>query len=191
MPQITLGGGRSNGPFGLPGSGGSRPGGGGIGLPGQNPPGGQRGGQQGGGYPDPRRTDDYAKAAPVTIRWESALPIQEAEQKAGDAGAETVGKAEAGFYRVAIYGFDWLPENAANELKKHAVLQVDGLKDIKASKVQIIRREDGPVIVYWFPRSKKISVEDYAITFDAQFGAMHTTQTFILEKMVYNDKLEM
>jgi hypothetical protein len=193
LPRISIGGGTGGGGLGYPG-GGRR--GGGVGIPGaggQYPPTGG-GGQQyprGGGYPEGRGSDEYVKSAPLTVRWESALPIQQAEQKAGDAGAEGVGKTESDVYRIAVFGLEWLPEDASKDLKKHASLQVDGMKDIKPSKVQILRREDGPVILYTFPRSKKISVEDYVITFVAEMGRMQVSQTFYLEKMMYNGKLEM
>lgn len=128
----------------------------------------------------------------MTVRWESALPIQEAEQKARDAGATTIGKPDPNMYQIAVYGFSQhLTSDDAKTLKKEAMLQVEGLKDIKPSKVQVLQRENGPVVVYWFPRQKKISPEDYAITLDAQMGQMRIIQTFLLEKMVYNGKLEM
>lgn len=128
----------------------------------------------------------------MTVRWESAKPIQEAEQKARDAGAPSVGKPDPNMYEIAIYGFaQRLNSSDTKTLKKQAMLQVEGLKDIKPSKVQVLQRSDGPVILYWFPRQKKITLDDYAITFDAQLGQMRVIQTFLLEKMVYNDKLEM
>lgn len=128
----------------------------------------------------------------MIVRWESALPIQEAEQKARDAGAPTIGKPDPNMYQIAVYGFaQHLTSDDSKTLKKEAMLQVEGLKDIKPSKVQVLQRENGPVIVYWFPRQKKISTEDYAITLDAQMGQMRIIQTFLLEKMVYNGKLEM
>jgi hypothetical protein len=128
----------------------------------------------------------------MTVRWETALPIQQAEQKARDAGAPTVGKRDPNVYQIAVYGFTQrLTGNDAKTLKKGAMLQVDGIKDIKPSKVQVLQREDGTVVLYSFPRNKKISPDDYAITFDAQMGQMRVIQTFLLEKMVFNGKLEM
>lgn len=209
-PRIGTGGGYPGGGGGMGRVGVGFPGGGGMGRRGGGYPGGgvgyPGGGTQyprnggGGQYPqgggrqgkDSGANPNAEKPAPMTVRWESALPIQEAEQKARDAGAPSVGKPDPNMYQIAVYGLtQHLTSNDSKTLKKEAMLQVEGMKDIKPSKVQVLQREDGPVILYWFPRNKKISTDDYAITFDAQMGQMRVIQTFILEKMMYNGKLEL
>src|SRR5207248_4895745 len=110
----------------------------GIGFPGGGRRGGgyPGGGNPGGGYPGSGggrqgRPDGQAQTPPtLTVRWESALPIREAELKARDTGAE-------GHYAIAVYG---VPRRVADNSKtftaasKHeAVLKRAGKKDMNRS----------------------------------------------------------
>lgn len=188
-----MGGGRRGGGIGFPGGGIGFPGGGGQrgggGYPGGN--GGGRG-QRGGRYPEPG-ADTYEKPAPMTIRWESAAPIKEAEEIAHDKGAPSAGTLTATkYYAIAVYGLaQRMTNESAKELKKHATLQREGKKDIKPERVQVLQREEGPVVLYLFPRSAKIKLDDGSVTFDAIMGRIQLVETFDLQDMLYNDKLEL
>ena len=197
---------------GQPGQGGGRRSGIGIGVPGIGGIGGGRrgggypgGGYPGGGYPDggypgggrSRRTDDGGanSSQPVSLklRWESALPVREAELKNRDTTAPTV---DDGHYAIAVYG---VPNRMANgdskslggQLKKAAVIKRDGKKDLKPSSVEVLQYADGPVIVYLFPRSEEITRQDRRVGFEAKIGRMEFTQFFYTEDMVYQNKLEL
>jgi hypothetical protein len=171
----------------------------GIGIPGL----GRRGGYPGGGYPGggypsgggaPQGRDGQAQSPPVlALRWESALPIREAELKTGDDSAPTVDEAH---YAIAVYG---VPprldpgdsKSVVAALKKQAVLERDGKKDIKPSSVEVIERDDGPVIVYSFPRSAEITKSDRRVEFTVQIGRLKFSEPFFTEDMVYDGKLEL
>jgi len=75
------------------------------------------------------------------------------------------------------------------DLKKLAVLKRDGKKDFKPSGVQILQRDDGPIIVYLFPRSTEISKTDRRVEFDAQIGRLKFAEPFYLDDMLYDGKL--
>jgi hypothetical protein len=176
----------------------------GIGLPGMGGM-GRRGGMGGsgggGGYPgggQRRGTDDGTSAdrneAPsLKLRWESASPVREAELKARETNAPTV---DADHYAIAVYG---VPSRMAhtdskdltNELKKQAALKRDGKKDLKPSSVEVLQREDGPVILYLFPRSKEITRQDKRLEFDAKIGRLQFEQSFYVDEMTYQGKLEL
>jgi len=187
--ERSPGGGRRRGGIGI-----GFPGGGGIGrYPG--------GGYPGGGYPGggSRRTDDGAgrtdgsQPPALKVRWESALPVREAELKARDTTAPTL---EEGQYAIAVYGVPSRMANAdskslSDQLKKQAALKRDGKKDLKPSNVEILQREDGPVIVYLFPRSKEITQQDRRVEFEAHIGRLEFSQAFFLDDMVYQGKLEL
>jgi hypothetical protein len=194
------GSGRRGGGFGggIPGIGGRR---GGYGYPGGYPGGGYPGG--GGGYPGGaypgggrRRDDDTANSSQppsLKIRWESALPVREAELKTRDTNAPTV---DEGHYAIAVYGVPSRiaggdPQRLADQFKKEAALKRDGKKDIKPSEVQVLQREEGPVVVYLFPRSKEITAQDRRIEFSAKLGRMELTSSFFPEDMTYQSKLEL
>jgi hypothetical protein len=99
-------------------------------------------------------------------------------------------------YAIAVYG---IPHRAAEgdakslekELKREAALKRDGKKDVKPSKVEVLRREDDTVIVYLFPRAKEITRQDRRVEFEAQIGRFQLTQAFYPQDMTYNGKLEL
>jgi hypothetical protein len=78
--------------------------------------------------------------------------MREAELKARDIGAPDVADE---FYAIAVYG---IPRGAVtddskerqDELKKLAVIKRQGKKDVKPSRVDILLRESGPLVVYLF-----------------------------------------
>jgi hypothetical protein len=163
--------------IGLPGMG--RRGGGGY--PGAGNPGGQAGGNGG--------STAAGQPPSLRLRWESALPIR----KAHEANSPTV---DEGHYAVAVYGVpDHLVSAAgqglASQLRKEAAIKRNNKPDLKPSSVDILQREDGPLIVYFFPRSNEITRQDSRIEFDAKIGSLKFTQAFIVDDMVYQGKLEM
>lgn len=187
---------RSGGGMGR--GGGISMGGVGIGLPGMGRRGGMGG--PGGGYPGGGRrggTDDpgtdYNEPPTLKIRWESAFPVREAELKARDTNAPTL---DPDHYAIAVYGVPSRmaggdSQSLAKQFKKKATIKRDGKKDLKPSSVQVLQREDGPVIVYLFPRSKEITRQDKRIEFGAQIGRLQFTQSFYVDDMNYQGKLEL
>lgn len=133
-----------------------------------------------------------AKIPTLTIRWESAPPVREAELKNRETGAPTV---DADHYALAIYG---IPRSMiandlkaqVNELKKHATLKRYAKKDLKPSSVEILLREDGPVILYLFPKSDKITWRDQSIQFDAQIANLKCSQSFDTSDMRFHGNVE-
>ena len=71
----------------------------------------------------------------------------------------------------------------------------DNKKDIKPTSVQILRREDGPVVVFLFLRPKNakegIAKDDRRVEFDAQIGKLSVSQAFYLEDMTFQGKTEL
>ncbi len=167
----------------------------------------------GGGYPQqqqpyppqnrPANNDDSSSSREqtppkLTLRWESALPIREAELKTHDPNAPTL--EDQNHYAIAIYG---VPANMVNgdlkqladEAKKKTTLSRDGKKDMKPTSVQILRRDDGPVVVFLFlkPKNAKeaISKDDRRVEFDGQIAKLAFTQSFYLEDMTFQGKTEL
>jgi hypothetical protein len=191
--------------YGGGGGGGYPGGGGGVGFPGGGI-GFPGGGRRGGGYPgggggnsqgSDTSSDGSSRAAQtpptLTVRWETALPVREAELKARDTSAPVV---EEGHYAIAVYG---IPErmtrgdskNLADSLKKEASLRRDGKKELKPSSVEVLPRDDGPVVLYLFPKSNEITQADRRVEFDVKIGRLKFSQPFFLEDMVFKGKLEL
>ena len=82
-------------------------------------------------------------------------------------------------------------QSLAKQLKKQAAIKRDGKKNLKPSSVEVLPREDGPVIVYLFPRSQEITRQDKRIEFDAQIGRLQLAQFFYVDDMNYQGKLEL
>jgi hypothetical protein len=145
------------------------------------------------GTNDGSSTNASQTAPTLTLRWESALPIREAELKAREINAPSL---DEDYYAIAVYG---IPSRAVNDdskqladqLKAQAVIKRDGKKDLKPSGVQILLREDGPVIVYLFPKTAEITWRDHRIEFDAQIGRLKFTQAFAADDMMFHGKLEL
>jgi hypothetical protein len=142
--------------------------------------------------------DRSTKASPdqpatLTLRWESALPMREAELKARDIGAPDVADE---FYAIAVYG---IPHGAitddskdrSEELKKLAVLKRDGKKDLKPTRVDILLRESGPLVVYLFSKSAEFNWRDHGMTFEAQISRLKFSQAFSTDDMTFHGKLEL
>ena len=203
------GGGRRGGGGGYPGGGGGYPGGGG-GYPGGGGGGGYPGGGGGNGrsrYPDDqdpngqgggnnrRRADDEANSPkPVTLRWESAEPVQQAILKSKDSNAPAMHEKE---YAIVVSG---LPNRVSSrnssaleekKLKADAVLKKDSNKKIKPVAVKVMRLEDGTKIVYYFSRKDEITLKDRMIEFDAKIGRYEIARPFVLSEMTFDGRLSL
>jgi hypothetical protein len=128
----------------------------------------------------------------VEVRWESARTVRAAELKANDTDAPDW---EGSFYVVAVYdvpGLDINSKALAGELKRQSLLQADGKKPLKPVRVDLLPQVGNlTTVVYLFPRSVEITMEDKRIEFAAQFGRLSMAQYFYTQEMQYNGKLEL
>jgi len=128
---------------------------------------------------------------PFLIRWESALPIREAELKARETNAPAVDEDR---YAVAVYGLPAHlakdPRALADRVKGQAALKRDGQKDLKPISVDVIPRDDGAVVVFLFAK-KELVASDGKAEFSALIGVYQFTQAFQLDQMMYQGKLEL
>ena len=122
------------------------------------------------------------------------MPVRAAELKAHDASAPTLDDESQ--YAIAVYGVPSRfvtggEKSLPKQLKKDAALKRDGKPDIKPSNVEVVERSDGPVIVYFFPRSNEITAKDQRVEFDAKIGHLKMTQPFFTDEMTFQRKLEL
>ena len=135
-----------------------------------------------------------AKPPTLTLRWESALPVREAELRARDVTAPTLDDQD--HYAISVYGIPRgiLRDDSkimAEDLKRQALLKREGKKDTKPSSVEILLRDDGPVVLYLFPKSAEFNWRDHRVEFDAQLPNLKFTQAFSLDDMTFHGKLEL
>jgi hypothetical protein len=182
---------RSMNPIGMGGIG--------LGVPGMGGPGmggARRGmGYPGGGYPSgqSQRSSNTEDPPKLTLRWESAMPVRSAEIKAHDNLAPTIDEKH---YAIAVYGIpdrllDGDTKKLQDQLKKEAAIKPDGKKDFKPSSVEVLERPDGPVVVYFFSNSTEIAKADRRAEFDATIGRLILTQSFFIDEMVWQGKIEL
>jgi hypothetical protein len=130
----------------------------------------------------------------LIVRCESATPVRQAEIKLQDANAPGW---DGEYYAVSVYG---VPVDAgrldepgrAGVIKRLGVLKRDGMKDVRASKVEISPSANGLAnVLYLFPRNIAIGAEEKRIEFDAQLGRLYVAQYFYPHEMQLQGKLEL
>jgi len=142
---------------------------------------------------DSRSARSLVQAMTLRLRWETALPVRIAELKSHEIEPPTL---EGDGYRIAVYGipngnFKGDPKKLGDPLKEGALLKREGKKDVKPSSVEVFQRADGVAVVYLFPFSAEISPKDGHLEFEAHIGRIVVAQTFILEEMEFQGKLEL
>ncbi len=131
---------------------------------------------------------EFRQPPKLTLRWESALPVQEAELKARHANAPSV---DENSYTLAVVGIPEAMVSDNSHTKPQGELKREGKKTIKASDIQVLTLDEGNIVLFLFPRSKEVSKADGRIMFEGRFGPLEFKQTFELDQMVYNGKLEL
>lgn len=129
----------------------------------------------------------------LLVRWESAVPVQAAELKRGEGQPPTL--SDDG-YSIAVYGVPWTdakgdPLTLARDFKESAFLRREGKKDVKPLRVEAFELEHSCVVVYLFPYSAEISKRDGSVQFVALIGRLQVAQTFNVEEMLFQGKLEL
>ena len=177
-------------------------------LPGMQPEnGGRKGGFAGdGGYhggPYPRRGRDPDENTPremhglpsfiATIRWESALPIQQALSRSSDGRAINPSEKE---YVIAVLGLP-LPgganqtDDVREQLLAYTKLIRKGKDPVAPSEVKINASNAAGEVRFYFPKKEPISLDDKEVTFETQLGKMRLEQKFRLKDMTFKGKLEL
>jgi hypothetical protein len=122
-----------------------------------------------------------AISSTVTVRWESALPVRQAELKLRQE-AQPAGEP---VYVIAILG---LPREIAiytpQEFRSRAVLKIKGKKRIAADDVKIVTSDDKPVVLLFFPKTTEITpaAKEVELTMN---GVLELRQKFVLKEMIY------
>jgi hypothetical protein len=208
------GSGRSRGGLGFPGGGIGFPGGGGGGYPGGGYPGGGRSGGSpngGGGYPGGGRGGGEPMIH-ATVRWESALPVQEALHLHAD--EEKPNPDFEKYYVIALIGdlndlrsrrgrYDDNSDDTSNDNDRNnqADRRMEAFKDYTR-----LERKDGPLhlekvdegsrtgsrgpgVYFYFSRSQEISMDDKEVDFSTKVGSTEIKAKFTLKDMRYHGKL--
>src|SRR3984957_13209933 len=129
----------------------------------------------------------------LLVRWESALPVRAAELKAREAQPPTL--SDDG-YLIAVYGVPFTdakgdPVSLARDFKESAFLKREGKQNVKPLSVEAFELEQSVVVVYRFPLWAEIGKRDTQVEFIALIGRLEVSQTFNVEEMQFQGKLEL
>jgi hypothetical protein len=129
----------------------------------------------------------------LLVRWESALPVRAAEFKNGEAQPPTL--SDSG-YEIAVYGVPFTdakgdPLALAKFFTESAFLKREGKKDVRPVSAEAFELEHNVVVVYRFPLWAEISKRDGVVEFSALIGRLQVSQTFNVEEMQFQGKLEL
>jgi hypothetical protein len=128
----------------------------------------------------------------LEIRWESAGPVRAAETKSHEEDAPDLDPSQ---YSIAVYdvpGLDVDQKNLAADLRRESALARDGKKDLKPSQVELLPQANGlTTVVYSFPRTDAITVDDKRVMFTAVFDHLSIAQYFYTKDMQFQGKLDL
>ena len=131
----------------------------------------------------------------LTIRWESAMPVQAAELRTHDNSAPELDGED---YAIAVYNINLklasieFMKTIDKDLQRIAVLKIEGREEVRPSRVVSVLLGDGMAnVIYFFPRSAHITSEDSRLEFDGQVGRIVFAQYFYPPEMKFLGKLEL
>jgi hypothetical protein len=129
----------------------------------------------------------------LQVRWESAAPLHAAELKAGE---KAVPNWDGDYYAIAVYGVPGITraneKNLQGELRQTSLLKRHGKKDLKPARVDIALLGDNTArILYLFPRTAEITLDDGRVEFVSQIGRIYLGPSFTIADMTFQGKLEL
>ena len=149
------------------------------------------GGQSGGGT-----------APMIYVSWRSALAFRQAVAKAkfgAEAGTSADAKKmvdeEPPSYLITISGLSGRALHGGDKMKESLMqntsLLVKGKDPIQATDVQTGGNEQRPVLIFVFPKTAPITLDDKDVEFSTKLGPIAVKQKFHLKDMVLNGKLDL
>jgi hypothetical protein len=149
--------------------------------------------------------DDSAPKLPVTVRWDSALPVREAllrsrssdhlssSEDAKDNVDKSLNEPEKN-YIITVIGL--LTNDQARDRERVRKELIGAAKLIRMRKAPVrpenveLDASAGAIQVF-FPRTDPIRLTDKEVTFQIQFGSIRVEKNFRLKAMTYKGKLEL
>jgi hypothetical protein len=134
----------------------------------------------------------HAKPDPGSfyVRWASASTVRAAEKKLGDLDAPAT---DDKYYTIVVYDIPTPSRmNIESELKGIASLKREHKKDIKPSRVIVVRKDETLAdVIYQFRRSEEITNKDSYVGFAAQIERLVLWQVFYPQQMQVQGRLEL
>jgi hypothetical protein len=138
----------------------------------------------------------------LTVSWRTALPVRQAVAKAkyGDEAATSpeakkLIEEDQKYYAILLTGIPGRSVRNGDKMKElllqNTTLTVKGKDPIQASDVQSGGNEQKALVLFLFPKTAPLSVDDKDVEFATKLGPLVVRQKFHLKDMVFNGKLEL
>jgi hypothetical protein len=138
----------------------------------------------------------------ITVSWRTALALRQAVAKekfgaevATSADAKKLVEEDPKYYGILVSGLPGRALHANDKLKdallKNTSLQVKGKDPIQPADVQTGGNEQRALVLFLFPRTAALSVDDKDVEFSTRLGQITVKQKFHLKDMVFNGKLDL
>jgi len=156
------------------------------------------GGGGGGGYGGGRQNtgdeqqQSRSRGPEVNVRWESALPVMQAHAKLKQGDAAKLDEAPKDYVIAVVWPSQ--PggvQDAQNDLKAASRLEVKGKDPVPAEDTLVKSDASGRTMLFLFPRTTPITLEDKEVDFVTQVGRLKIEHKFKLKDMVYHNQLSL
>ena len=145
-----------------------------------------------------------SSALPVMIRWQTALPMRQAQMRARY-GKEAATSPEARkflaqepqLYVIAVTGLPGMVvsggagDQSKERIAKSTTLTPMGKPPIRPLGVEFVASNQGVDVLIGFPRTAPIVLEDQEVELSSQIGTASVKSKFKLKDMVFKGKLEL
>jgi hypothetical protein len=138
----------------------------------------------------------------LIVSWRTALPVRQAVAKekygteaATSPDAKKLVEEDQKYYGVLVSGLPGRAVRANDQMKaallKNTSLIVKGKDPIAPADIQTGGNEQKALVIFLFPRTAALSLDDKEVEFSTRFGPLVVRQKFRLKDMVFNGKLEL
>lgn len=135
----------------------------------------------------------------IIVQWSSALPVRLAQLKAEAANGQPSPVDVQGAtrpvnaYAVTVAGLPAPKDKAAAEkqLANAAVLLRKGKAPIRSTGAEVIVGTGNSLVMFSFPKSNAISLDDKEVEFKTEIGPMEVSRKFELKDMRYRGNIEL
>jgi len=137
---------------------------------------------------------------PVTVRWDSALPVREALSRSKDSTASIVAERAAKDYVITVIGLVPADTPASAEHPANDPAQIQGFvvnSRLVPRGQRAIAPEDAAIdpatgaVHLFFPRTHELTHNDKEVNFVTRFGSVTVQKRFRLKDMMYKGQLEL
>jgi hypothetical protein len=137
---------------------------------------------------------------PITVRWDSALPVRAALSRSKDERAAAAAERAAKDYVITVIGLVPADNPVSAEHPANDPAQIQGFlvnSKLEPRGQRPIAPEDAAIdsatgaVHLFFPRTHAITLTDKELTFVTRFGSVTVQKRFRLKDMMYKGQLEL